>query len=280
MSCHKRFSGGKKLNPNTLWQRYSEGKQSAAQLAAQYGCSLKTIRRHLAKAATQADCVLPQAPVSLIMDTTYFGRKWGVMVLYDARSKRALTVVAVERETNALYTQEVAALQEKGGLIQSIICDGKSGLLGSVPDIPVQMYQFHQIKIIVRHLTRKPKSPAAQALRALSLTLAENTQAAFEEALKGWYEQYAAFLNERSVNEKTGRSHYTHKRLRAAYNSLKRHLPWLFTYERFPRLGIPNTTNLLEGKFSDMKQLLRCHRGLKKENKLRFIKYYFAKDPS
>ena len=189
-------SAAEKLNPNTLWQRYSEGKQSAAQLAAQYGCSLKTIRRHLAKAATQADCTLPQAPVNLIMDTTYFGRKWGVMVLYDARSKRALTVTAIERETNALYTQAVAALREKGVVIQSIICDGKSGLLGSFPDIPVQMCQFRQIKIIVRHLTRKPKSPAAQALRALSLTLAETTQAAFEAALKCWYEQYAAFLNE------------------------------------------------------------------------------------
>ena len=278
MSCHKRFSGGQKLNPNTLWQRYSEGKQSAAQLAAQYGYSLKTIRRHLAKAPTQADCVLPQAPVNLIMDTTYFGRKWGVMVLYAARSKRALTVTAIKRETNALYMQAVAALREKGVVIQSIICDGKSGLLGSFLDTPVQMCQFHQIKIIVRHLTRKPKSPAAQALQALSLTLTETTQAAFEAALARWYEQvYAAFLNERSVNETTGHSHYTHKRLRTAYNSLKRHLPWLFTCERFPELCIPNTTNLLEGKFSEMKQLLRCHRGLKKESKLRFIKDYFSK---
>ncbi len=158
------------------------------------------------------------------MDTTYFGHQWGVMILYDARSKRALMVVAVERETNALYTQAVAALREKGVVIQSIICDSKSGLLGSFPDIPVQMCQFHPIKIIVRHLTRKPKSQAAQTLRALSLTLTETTQAAFEAALKRWYEQYAAFLNERSVNEKTGHSHYTHKRLRAAYNSLKRHL--------------------------------------------------------
>jgi len=99
-----------------------------------------------------------------------------------------------------------------------------------------------------------------------------------EAALKRWYEQYAAFLNERSVNEKTGHSHYTHKRLRAAYNSLKRHLPWLFTCERFSELCIPNTTNLLEGKFSEMKQLLRCHRGLKKDSKLRFIKDYFAKE--
>ena len=107
-------------------------------------------------------------------------------------------------------------MQEKRGLIQSIICDGRSGLLGSFPDIPVQMCQFHQIKIIVRHLTRKPKSLAAQALRALSLTLTETTQAAFEAALKRWYEQYAAFLNERSVNEETGHSHYKHKRLHTA----------------------------------------------------------------
>ena len=148
VSCHKRFSGGQKLSPNTLWQRYSEGKQSAAQLAAQYGCSLKTIRRHLAKAATQADCTLPQAPVNLIMDTTYFGRQWGAMVLYDARSKSALTVTAIERETNALYTPTVAALQEKDIFIQSIICDGKSGLLGVFPgcthtDVPISPNQNH-----------------------------------------------------------------------------------------------------------------------------------------
>ena len=65
MSCHKRFSGGQKLNPNTLWQRYSEGKQTATQLAAQYGCSIKTIHRYLSKAATQAECALSQAPVNL-----------------------------------------------------------------------------------------------------------------------------------------------------------------------------------------------------------------------
>ena len=216
--------------------------------------------------------------MNLIMDTTYFGRKWGVMVLYDAISKRALSVLEVKNETIERYRQEVAALQERGVVIQSIICDGKSGLLGSFLDIPVQMCQFHQIKIIVRHLTRKPKSPAAQALRALSLILTESTQAAFEAALKRWYEQYAAFLNERSVNEETGRSHYTHKRLRTAYNSLKRHLPWLFTFEDFPALSIPNTTNLLEGKFGDMKRLLKCHHGLKKANKILFINDYFAKE--
>ncbi|EHM55900.1 hypothetical protein HMPREF9080_00282, partial [Cardiobacterium valvarum F0432] len=75
------------------------------------------------------------------------------MVLYDARSKRALTVTAIERETNAPYTQAIAALREKGVVIQSIICDGKSGLLGAFLDICAN---FTKLKIIVRHLSRKP----------------------------------------------------------------------------------------------------------------------------
>ena len=65
----------------------------------------------------------------------YFGRKWGVMVLYDAISKRALSVLEVKNETIERYRQEVAALQERDVVIQSIICDGKSGLLGSFLDM-------------------------------------------------------------------------------------------------------------------------------------------------
>ena len=113
----------------------------------------------------------PQAAVNLIMDTTYFGRKWGVMVLYDAISKRALSVLEVKNETIERYRQEVAALQERGVVIQSIICDGRSGLLQAFPGILVQMCQFPQIKIIVRYLSKKPKSEAARELRALALTL-------------------------------------------------------------------------------------------------------------
>ena len=66
------------------------------------------------------------------------------------------------------------------------------------------------------------------------MTLTESTQAAFEAALKRWYEQYAAFLNKRSMNGKTGHSLYTHKRLRTAYNSLKRHYHGCLPASVFP----------------------------------------------
>ena len=67
-ACNKCFSGGGRLDSDTLWQLYSDGKQTAAQLAEQHGCSLKTIRRHLAKAVTKAPGVTPQAAVNLIVD--------------------------------------------------------------------------------------------------------------------------------------------------------------------------------------------------------------------
>ena len=100
-------------------------------------------------------------------------------------------------------------------------------------DIPVQLCHFHQVKTVNRYLTRKPKAAAAQDLRELVLTLKNNNRLQFESALNGWFERHKSFLNERTVNPETGKSHYTHKRLRSACNSLKRNLDYLFAFERF-----------------------------------------------
>ena len=211
------------------------------------------------------------------MDTTYFGRQYGIMVLYDSISKQALFVAEVRYESNVLYLEAIRCLQEKGIAIQSITCDGRRGLEKLFPGIPMQLCQFHQVQIIQRYLTRRPKSLAACELKALALTLKNSTQTDFEAALQTWHERHKAFLNERTTNPLTHKSRYTHSRLRSAYHSLKRNLPYLFTFERHPDLGILNTTNLLEGKFADLKAKLRCHQGMKKENKMRFIKDYFSK---
>ncbi|MCP1659245.1 hypothetical protein J2T37_000160 [Neisseria perflava] len=210
------------------------------------------------------------------MDTTYFGRAFGIMVLFDSISKQPLYVEEVKHETNALYAQAIETIRSKGIEIQSVICDGRKGLLQLFPDIPGQLCQFHQVKTVTTYLTRNPKTDAATALYKLVLTLKSSKKAAFQTALNEWHEQYQNFLNERSYNEETGKSHYTHKRLRSAYLSLKRNMNYLFTFEDYPDLHIPNTTNLLDGQFADLKQKLRCHKGMKKENKIRFIKDYFS----
>ncbi len=55
------------------------------------------------------------------------------------------------------------------------------------------------------------------------------------------------------------------KKLRSAYLSLKRNMPWLWTWYDYPELSIPNTNNGLESLNSDLKTKLALHRGLSKE---------------
>ena len=63
--------------------------------------------------------------------------------------------------------------------------------------------------------------------------------------------------------------------LRKAYHSLRRNIPHLFVFEEWKELDIPNTTNCLDGHFSDLKNKLRNHNGMKRERKIKVILEYF-----
>lgn len=206
------------------------------------------------------------------MDTTYFGRQFGLMIFIDNSSKAVLHYLIVSHETNLAYRQGIEYIKSQGTKIASITCDGRRGLKDIFAPIPVQMCQFHQLQIVTRYLTRRPKNIASITLRKLALTLTTTSKDRFTTQLDDWYITHEDYLNERSINTETGKSWYTHKRLRSAYRSLRTNLDWLFTYEDYPHLDIPNTTNLLEGLFGELKRQLHCHHGLSNERKLRFIK--------
>jgi hypothetical protein len=211
----------------------------------------------------------------VIMDTTYFGRGFGVMVFKNSLDGMVLYKQYVRYETNALYLAGISEIRRRGISIQGIVCDGRQGLFGLFEDIPMQMCQFHQIHIVQRYLTRKPKTQAAIELKKLTLKLTKLTKIEFINSLNNWYLRWSSFLNERSKSPFTGKSSYTHKRLRSAYLSLKRHLPSLFVFEDYKELMFPNTTNPLDGQFSDLKNKLRNHNGLSKKRKMRFIDGFF-----
>ena len=101
------------MNPQSLWLAYTAGKQTAVQLAAAYGCSRQTILRHLKKAAPKAQFAAPKC-ANVVMDTTYFGHRFGVMVLFDSISGKALSVTEVKNETNALYAEAIGSLKAAG----------------------------------------------------------------------------------------------------------------------------------------------------------------------
>ena len=205
------------------------------------------------------------------MDTTYWGRKIGVMLFKDAITKENLLKYYVKNETNALYKEGINELQSKGYSILAIVCDGKTGLLSSFKNIPVQMCQFHQTAIIRRYITKKPRLQASIELNQIVKLMINTDKESFEGALNQWYEKWCNFLDERTINLETGKSHYTHKRLRSAYKSLNTNRKWLFTWYDYLELGIPNTTNAIEGHFADLKNKLRNHNGLNIIRKMRFI---------
>jgi hypothetical protein len=139
----------------------------------------------------------------------------------------------------------------------------------------MQMCQFHQVQTVVRYLTRKPQTDAAKELKSLTLKLTKLSKSDFTEKLEAWHLKWKDCLNGRSVSAMTGKSFYTHKRLRSAYLSLKRNLSVLFTFEDYRELMIPNTTNAPDGCFSDLKNKLRNHNELSKERKMKFVDGFF-----
>jgi hypothetical protein len=195
------------------------------------------------------------------MDTTYFGRSFGVMVFKDSLSGIILFKKYVKQETNLLYIEGLSEITRRGIRIQSVICDGRKGLLSILPDVPVQMCNFHQAAIVRRYLTKNPKMQASKELWELTLLLKCTDKESFIGGLNNWFTKWESFLNERKIDEK-GKNRYVHKKLRNAYRSLKTNLPWLSTWYDNLDLNIPNTTNSIDGNFSDLKNKLQNHNGL------------------
>jgi len=268
--CKKQFLGGKRIVIKELWEEYITGKQTYNQLAQKYNCSKRTIQRKIDLYQVSIPQKEPRKVV-VLMDTTYWGKNFGVMLFKDAYTKENLLKYYVKTETNTLYVKGINELKNQGFEIVAIVCDGRKGLLQSFQDIPVQMCQFHQVAIIRRYITKNPKLPASIELKELVAMLKMTDKESFEGGLELWFNKWKTFLNERSTNPETGKSYYTHKRLRSAYRSLKTNLKWLFTWYDYLELDIPNTTNAIDGHFSDLKNKLRNHNGLSKARKIKFI---------
>ncbi len=256
-----------------MWIEYTQGKQTYSQLAKKYSCSTKTIQRKIDSAKVQYQTTFSSV-ANVLMDTTYFGRKFGVMVFKDSITGQILYKQYVQQETNKLYLSGIEEITRRGIKIQSIICDGRKGLLQLFIGIPVQMCNLHQVAIIRRYLTKKPKMQASKELWELSLLLKQTDKESFEGVLNAWYNKWANFLNERKIDA-NGKKRYVHKKLRSGYRSLKTNLPWLFTWYDNMELQIPNTTNAIDGHFADLKNKLRTHNGLSIARKKKFIDEFF-----
>jgi len=205
---------------------------------------------------------------------TFWGRGYGVCVFRSPALKENLWWKESLFETPWVYQAGLDELRRNGWTITAAVIDGKRGVAQIFErlGIPVQYCQFHQIKTVTRYLTRRPKTEAAQELRALTLFLKDTDAKNFMDRLTDWHERWRLFLEEKSPAPHTKRGwQYTHRRVRAAYRSLKTNFVRLFTYEIYSDLAIPKTTNTLDGMFSQIKNRLAVHRGLRRSRRYKLI---------
>ena len=93
---------------------------------------------------------------------------------------------------------------------------------------------------------RIQNSSSKIAMRTIGLmqTLTTSDKSTFEAAYHRWKEEWHETLCH-SSHLKSGKTRYTHKRLRSAIRSVDFYPPYLFTFRSVP--GMPNTNNKTGG---------------------------------
>ena len=209
----------------------------------------------------EVSAIQPQETV-VVADTTFWGRGYGVCVFRAWTLRKNIWWHEVSSELVAHYHYRRKILESEGWTFAGAVVDGRRGLATVFKDIPTQICQFHQIQRVTKYLTMRPKTEAGKALRTLALTLTKADEATFTNALVAYEKQWKSFLNERTVVLGLTRPQYAHKNVRSAFFSLKRNLPHLFTYQKYPTLNMPNTTNTIDGSFASVKKKTAQHHEL------------------
>ena len=276
--CNRQFLGGRRRDKTQVITDYVEGKQTIEQLSVRYGVSSRTIQRDL-KGMRYVQKISKNKDVTIQLDTTYWGRNFGLMVIKDALRNKILWRKYVRYETIKDYLEGVEWLKSQGFKIYGVVIDGMRGLAQALYPIPVQMCQFHQIMIVRRYLTQDPDIEASIELLCLIKEITRMYKESFIGAFEEWYERNKDTLNERINDRRIKRKTppFMRPRLRSAYLSTKRNMQLLWTFYDHPETGLPNTNNALEGVFSDIKSKTRVHRGISRNNRKKLLDEYIKR---
>ncbi len=287
-ACGTKFQDSKRQRTRLqakLFDEYVWKKQTYEQLVETHDKSAPWLRQQI-RAYEPPTRILTPGRVVVTADAFYFRRGIGMMVFRSQALHENLLWFSVAYETTWDYVRGIDQLEREGWVIQALVMDGRKGVREALEArFPVQMCHFHQVQIVTRCLTQHPKLLAAIERAALTATLSRTTEAAFTAAFAAWWAKWETFTTQRTISEQrtsTGRSkwQYTHRQLRRAYRSLLANLLYLFTFERYPALDIPNTTNSLDGSISHLRDKLGVHRGLELTERIKLAEAFLkGKDP-
>lgn len=266
-----------------IWfEKWVTGRRTLQQLSLESSYSLRTLKRYFHQYLSQPPMlsVFPSEKVNLLIDGTYFSNNLCLILYRDNKVKFTQLYRLTDGEWFEELAEDLANLLSLGVQIESITCDGHKSLLKAVryscPEVVVQRCLVHLQRMSRIWLSTNPKSVAGQELRyivgKLHLIQTHEQRDRWIVSLVKWHESHKAFVNEKTVNQSTGRYWFTHKLLRRSFISLKNALPHMFHY--LDNSNIPPTTNGLESFFGHLKGHLSIHRGLSSNHRKQFIQWY------
>jgi len=161
-----------------------------------------------------------------------------------------------------------------------VVTDGGTGIRSALantwPDTKIQRCIFHIQLNVTRELTRRPRLHAGRALRqiAQNLTDVHDIDAAitWRLTLEAWWQKYGHLTRERSMYD-NGQFGYTHAKLRKAWGILHRAAEAGHVFTNLQH-GNPRATSRLEGLNSQIRNLLRHHRGMPIEHRRRAAEWF------
>jgi transposase-like protein len=252
------------------------------QLSIESGHSVSTLQRYFYKQLERSPLwrINTSQSVHLLIDGTYFSNKVCLILYRDD----VVGYTQLYRLTDGEWHEEIAEdlrnLLSMGLRIESITCDGHKAILKAIrkvcPEITLQRCLFHLQNMCGIWLSPRPKSPAGQDLKKIVGVLHrinnQGDKLYWNRMFVRWYKLYKPYIEEMSINPKTGRRWHKHKLLFRSFSVLRRAQPNMFHYLNNPM--IPKTTNGLESFFGHLKDNLSIHRGLTLKHRNNFIKWY------
>ena len=167
---------------------YSLGNLTVCDLAREFGVSTRTIHRYLSSEYKENLPKLVYSNVVVLMDATYWGRRFGVVIMKDHISGRVLWYKFIDKkETIADYREGISYLDLHGYNVLGIVSDGLKGLRQEFHQYRFQHCQFHQLMTIRAKLTLHPKLQASQDLLGIAKILCHTDKDSFIGALTAWH---------------------------------------------------------------------------------------------
>ncbi|MCX6011841.1 MAG: transposase [Chloroflexi bacterium] len=194
--------------------------------------------------------------------------------LMDATNQKIIETRYVKKESYKDTYPWFMSLKQRGLEPEFITTDGELSIMSAMrlvwPQAILQRCLYHIQHEGMRWLRSYPKTEAGKELRdmlsRLSWIKTIQERDAFIKSYRSWLNKYRSFVS--SLSPTT----VAHKDLKKTMSLINNALPDIFHY--LDDQNIHSTTNALEGFHSRLKLAYRRHRGLSKDHRISYLRWY------